>query len=384
MPARSVVRPRGAPAAPRPRPMRDPTRARRPTRLRPTAHVPLEPGLASAVASCVDRLGCRWVVRDIRHDRPRTGVSKLQVLDVGFGGLEGNRFDLVGHRCDIELDRLEIVDRRLEVVDGRFGLVRRWFCLVGRRFGLVDDGFGRHRFDLTGDHRLEPLLLRGALLGDEHGLGGKHVSRQRAIGVLRCGFGCEGGAGIGATWQVGRAGILGTGERLGEALGRLARAAASASMRLLVLLLARGLGHRLRLRRPRRRGRAHRQAEIDPGLEQVDPRPERRDLAARLAEGQERLSIALGQVAELGQQLAERRQLALGPVRPRCGRVIGEGRGHRCGRRPGLEEDAHAGLPLRRPREHATGEQLPDALRGHAEDRCRLRDRVSVHHRPLG
>ena len=48
------------------------------------------------------------------------------------------------------------------------------------------------------------------------------------------------------------------------------------------------------------------------GLQEVDPGPKRRDLATRLAECKERLAIALGEVAELGQQLAEGRCLGLG------------------------------------------------------------------------
>ena len=201
----------------------------------------------------IDQFGVGGLVREIGGDRPRTGVSELQILELGLGGLERDRFDLVKHHGRLEVERLGLVDDRLRFVGHRFG-----------RHGL---GHRRdRRLSLVG-----PLDGPGIFLGDQHRLCGKHVARQRTVGVLGRGLDRERGSGIGAARQVRRARVLGSGERLGEALGGPARAAAPAAMRLLVLRFARGIGHRRRLRRPRRRRVAHRQAEIDARLEEVHP-----------------------------------------------------------------------------------------------------------------
>ena len=64
--------------------------------------------------------------------------------------------------------------------------------------------------------------------------------------------------------------------------------------------------------RPRRaRLRSHRQAEVHARLEHVDSRAQRGDLSARLAQREQRLSVPLRQTTNLGQQLAEGRELAL-------------------------------------------------------------------------
>src|ERR671937_3003077 len=64
---------------------------------------------------------------------------------------------------------------------------------------------------------------------------------------------------------------------------------------------------RLSRRRPRHlRGR---EPQVDPGLEEIDPRPERRNLAARLTQREEGLAISFSQAAKLGQELSKRAQL---------------------------------------------------------------------------
>ena len=90
--------------------------------------------------------------------------------------------------------------------------------------------------------------LRRLLIGDEHRLGGEHLARQDAIGLdglggLGLGSECGQRIGIGRPGQVGEAGVLGTGQGLGEALGGAARATAAAAMGLLVLVLDGGIRH---------------------------------------------------------------------------------------------------------------------------------------------
>ena len=119
--------------------------------------------------------------------------------------------------------------------------------------------------------------------------------------------------------QHGRAGVLGTSQRIGELVAEV-RSAALPARRSLALVfaldlcvglighagawLARGPG-RAAPRGIGARWRGERKTQVHPSLEHVDARSERRDLAAGLAKGEQRLAIALGQAAELGQELAK-------------------------------------------------------------------------------
>ena len=88
------------------------------------------------------------------------------------------------------------------------------------------------------------------LVGDEHRLGGEHLTWQDSFRIGRCdlggiGLGAKGSQGVrlGGAGEVGEAGVLRAGQRLGEALGGASRAAATRAVDvLLVLGLGLGLG----------------------------------------------------------------------------------------------------------------------------------------------
>ena len=193
--------------------------------------------------------------------------------------------------------------------------------------------------------RLRRVLLR---VRDEHRLGRERIARQGPVGVLRLRNSTGGRAPREVRW----ARILGSRHGLGEALGRPARAPGTTPMGFLFVLnggLPRRGGidrraDRQRLRGPRRRrGRAaHRQAEVDPRLQQIDARPQRCDLAARLAEGQECSSVPLS--VRLRNSVRSSRNgdnSRSGPFDA----AEGLGRGDRSSCLTRLQEDAHAGLP---------------------------------------
>ena len=110
--------------------------------------------------------------------------------------------------------------------------------------------------------------------------------------------------------------------------------------------------------------------QVHARLERLDPAAQRRDLATRFAEGQQRLPVALGEVAELGQQLAEGARLEAELFVGR--RLDGHG-----GTR--LQKDAQLAIVLLRAQNDAASNELPNASLRNSEDLSSLWDRVAIH-----
>ena len=329
---------------------------------------------------------------------------------LGRGGSHIRHLRLVGNRHRF---RHRCREARL-LLDGNLRRPpRRWLgwcsgCLWRSCLGLGEvrrDGSLGHGRGLR--HRLECGLaaLEGFSLGAAFGRGGRRGCLERGHRF----------ANLASTRQLRQGRIFGAGQCLEDARSSQPSTAAAAACRLLVdgmriRLLGLGFptvclglgrrGDRLiedRLRRPprdRRDWRAARQSQVHPRLEQLDPAPEGRHLASRLAEGEQRLAVALGEVPELGEQLPEGTGLhdRLGDRRGfRGGRSrsapIGPPRGGRSVMRHvlvggirRLEVDAHAAVALAAAVQHAASNELPDALLRDAEGGGRLLDRVTVHH----
>ena len=185
----------------------------------------------------IDRLGVGGLVREIGGDRPRTGVSQLQVIELGFGRLERDRFDLVQHHGRLELDGLGLIDHRLRFVGHRFGRQRsRASAAIGGSASSASASAA-------------PASSSATSTGSA---GSTSRGNERSASSAAASAASAAPASVPPGRSAGLR-VLGSGERLGEALGGPARAAAPAAMRLLVLRFARGIGHRWRLRRPWRR-----------------------------------------------------------------------------------------------------------------------------------
>jgi hypothetical protein len=118
--------------------------------------------------------------------------------------------------------------------------------------------------------------------------------------------------------------------------------------------------------------------DVDARLEHVDARAKARNLASRLAESEERLAVSLGERPELREELAE--GVHIEGRRRRLGQPLHR-RDRRRLRRFGFQAYPHGAAEIGRRTEDPTRNELPDAFARNAEDRCRLFDRVAVHHR---